>query len=261
MRWRKMMLGMLAISVLFSTAMLGKNLWQQEKEELKFTYLRKFVSEVRDDEPFYSESEIIRADSTEDNENKRVILPEYQKLAEENPDFSGWISIEGTRIDYPVMQTPDDPEYYIHRNFQKEYSYAGVPFAGSGNMKEGNGDIFLYGHNMRSGSMFADLLNYQNRKYCEEHPVICLDTLWDRQEYEVFAVLNVSADEWSRKDGLFYDYEWNSTVNRPEYLEKLKTFSLYQSSVKVDIQDRLIYLVTCSFHRGNGRIVVVGVKC
>lgn len=234
MRWRKMMLGILAISVLFSTAMLGKNLWQQEKKELKFTYLRKSVSEERDDEPFHSESEIIRADSTEDNENKRVILPEYQKLAEENPDFSGWISIEGTRIDYPVMQTPDDPEYYIHRNFQKEYSYAGVPFVGSGDMKEGNGDIFLYGHNMRNGSMFADLLNYQNRKYWVEHPVICLDTLWDKQEYEVFAVLNVSADGWSWKDGLLYDYEWNSIVKRPEYLEKLKTFSLYQSGVKVN---------------------------
>lgn len=88
-----------------------------------------------------------------------------------------------------------------------------------------------------------------------------MDTLWDKQEYEVVAVLNVSADEWSQKDGLFYDYEQNSIVKRQEYLEKLKTLSLYQSDVKVDTQDRLIYLVTCSIHRENGRIVVVGVKC
>lgn len=260
MKWgKRMMLGMLVMSVFFSTAMLGKNLWAQEKEELRFASLRKSISEVRENHPSRIEPRGEQADEQAGCEKERIILPEYQELAAENPDFFGWISIEGTRIDYPVMQTLEDPEYYLHRNFDREYSYAGVPFVGAGDMTKENEDIFIYGHNMRSGSMFADLLNYQDRKYCAEHPVICLDTLWDKQEYEVVAVLNVLEDEWSQEGGLFYDYEKNFSINRGKYLQKMKKMSLYQSGIKVEVQSRLVFLVTCSSRRENGRIVVVGV--
>ncbi len=84
---------------------------------------------------------------------------EYREIVKGNPDFAGWISSAGTSIDYPVMQMSWEPEYYLHRNFAGEDSFAGVPFMGSGDMKEG--DIFLYGHNMKNGTMFADLLKYQ----------------------------------------------------------------------------------------------------
>lgn len=84
---------------------------------------------------------------------------EYREIVKGNPDFAGWISSAGTSIDYPVMQMSWEPEYYLHRNFAGEDSFAGVPFMGSGDMKEG--DIFLYGHNMKNGTMCADLLKYQ----------------------------------------------------------------------------------------------------
>lgn len=260
MKWgKRMMLGMLVMSVFFSTVILGKNLWMQEKEELRFVSLRKSISEVREDHPSSSGPQAEQADEMNGRKKEREILPEYQELAAENPDFSGWVSIEGTRIDYPVMQTLDDPEYYLHRNFDREYSYAGVPFVGTGDMGEKNEDIFIYGHNMRNGTMFADLQNYQRQGYGEEHRIICLDTLWEKQEYEVFAVLNVSEDEWNQEGGLFYEYDRNFSTNREEYLQKIKRESLYRSDIRGDVQERLVFLVTCSYQRKNGRIVVVGV--
>lgn len=259
MRWKKMMLGMLAISVLFSTAMLGKNLWQQEKEELKFTYLRKSVSKVQDDEPFHSEPEIIRADSTEDNENKRVILPEYQKLAEENPDFSGWISIEGTRIDYPVMQTPDDSEYYLHRNFDGEYSYAGVPFVGTGDMGGENEDIFIYGHNMRNGSMFADLLQYQKEEFWRAHPVIVLDTLWEKRNYEVFAAFYANEEEWIQEEGRIYQVLYKNGESKVNVFRTLEGEGGYKTGIILKADSHILYLVTCSYHEPGTRFVVAGV--
>lgn len=157
-----------------------------------------------------------------------------------------------------MMQTLDDPEYYLHRNFDREYSYAGVPFVGAGDMTKENEDIFIYGHNMRNGTMFADLKNYQIQEYCKEHPAIYLDTLWEKQKYEVVAILNVSEDEWSQEGGLFYEYEKNFSVKRGEYLQKIKNASLYRSDIMVDVQDRLVFLVTCSYQKKKNRIVVVG---
>ena len=259
MKWReKITFGMLIVSMLFSTAVLGRNLWMQEKEQIKFEILRNSISAER--ERSSAAAEVKRTGDKmmkSLNGEERTVLPEYQELAEINPDFVGWIFIDGTNIDYPVMQTLWEPEYYLHRNFTREYSYAGVPFVGTGDIKAEKEDIFIYGHNMRNGTMFADLLKYKEKQYLQDHPVIRLDTLWERRQYEIFAVLDVSEEEWSQEGGMFNNYGTNFILNRKEYLKKLEKRSLCKNNITAEINDRLLFMVTCSYQKENSRIVIV----
>lgn len=260
MKWGvKITFGMLVVSVLFSTAVLGRNLWMQEKEQMKFEDLRERIYSEKGKSNLKVHANMRGHKAIEGMVvEERVVLPEFQEIAKENPDFVGWISIEGTNIDYPVMQTTWEPEYYLHRNFAGDYSYAGIPFVGTGDLKAEGGDLFIYGHNMKNGTMFADLLNYLEEQYFEEHPIICLDTLSERRKYEVFAVLDVRDEEWIREGALFYNFENDLIMNRSEYMKKLENCSLYQRELMINQQGKLLFLVTCSYRKKNGRIVVVG---
>ena len=134
MKWgAKITLGMLVVSVAFSTAVLGKNLWMQEREQIKFEDLKDRISVAKEKNSLKVRVQRPGNQAIGNIAGKeKEILPEYQEIVGENPDFAGWISIEGTRIDYPVMQTLWEPEYYLHRNLAGVYSYAGVPFVGTG---------------------------------------------------------------------------------------------------------------------------------
>lgn len=170
---------------------------------------------------------------------------EYQGLADKNPNFSGWISIEGTHIDYPVMQTFWNTEYYLHRNFEKEDSYAGVPFVGSGDMKKEEGDLFLYGHNMKNGNMFADLLNYQNQDYYEAHPLVRLDTLWEHRTYEVFTSFYAKENDWNDSECLIFSLLNGERLN---FVEKMRKAELYDTGVTLKVKAPLLILITCSYY-------------
>ena len=96
-------------------------------------------------------------------------------LFERNADCIGWVYIEGTAVDYPVMHTPDDPQRYLRKNFDKEYSSAGVPFL-NGICTLDCDHLILYGHNMKKGTMFSDVTQYRNKNYYLEHPIIEFET-------------------------------------------------------------------------------------
>lgn len=89
-------------------------------------------------------------------ETDQIILAKYESIFEQNNDFFGWLQIEGTAVDYPVMHTPEDPEYYLRKNFDGDYSVSGVPFITS-ECYEGCGNYIIYGHNMKNGSMFNSM--------------------------------------------------------------------------------------------------------
>ena len=83
-------------------------------------------------------------------------LAAYAPLFARNPDLFGWIKIEGTKLNYPVMYTPDDPEYYLRRAFDGSRSMSGVPFL-DGRCFEGCGNYLIYGHHMKNGTMFTPI--------------------------------------------------------------------------------------------------------
>lgn len=101
---------------------------------------------------------------------KDQLLDVYAEFHKQNSDFVGWISLEGTSLDYPIMQTIDAPEYYLRRDFNKNYSLAGTPFLDARSDMENGNSLIVYGHNMNDGSMFAVLQNYLKEGFLEQHP-------------------------------------------------------------------------------------------
>ena len=109
----------------------------------------------------------------------------FGKLYELNNDIVGWLLIEGTGVNYPVMYTPDKPDYYLYKNFDKDYSRSGVPFMDVKSSLEPQSDnILIHGHHMKDGSMFKDLVKYKDRDFFNENRDIFLDRDGDIEHYE-----------------------------------------------------------------------------
>ena len=109
-------------------------------------------------------------------------------IMELNSDCVGWLYIEGTAVDYPVMHTPNQPQKYLRKNFWKEYSTSGVPFLDH-RCSLVSTDLIIYGHNMKNGSMFAALKKYLNDPFLEDHRTIELETAQGLRYFTVTEVV------------------------------------------------------------------------
>lgn len=184
----------------------------------------------------------------------------FAALVEENSDFIGWLRIEDTektKVDYPVMHTPDDPEYYLHRSFERKYSDYGVPFMDYACTIHSN-NIYIYGHNMRNGSMFAPLHKYKEEEYWQAHPTICFDTLEYSGVYEILAVYVEKVHFTDETDAFrFYNYAGELGPEEfADYVRQAKEAAFYDTGVDAEYGDMLINLITCSYHAANGRLIV-----
>ena len=237
--------------------MTGRQL-ELKRESDTFEILRKRVEESKDRSDLSVKSMIEKADDIYGNESakEKPILEKYQDLYRENSDFAGWITIKGTNIDYPVMQSLGDREYYLHRDFYKKDSYGGVPFVGTGDINKGTERLFLYGHNMKNGTMFADLLKYQDKDYWEKHSYVFLNTLREEHQYRIFAVLRVAEEEWTKDTGLFYQDLGSRISDGSSKIKELKERAIFETFIIPDGKTQLLYLVTCSERQSEERIVI-----
>lgn len=188
-------------------------------------------------------------------------LEVYNELWQENHDLAGWLSVEGLELELPVMYTPEDTQYYLHRSFDGSYAYSGCLFLGEGWTPEGNYAI-IYGHNMKNGTMFSRLHEYQDPAFAQEHPVIRFDTMTEEREYAVLGAFYSQA--YTAQDaGVFRYYQYDN-LDEPEdfarYVVQVREAALYDTGVEVRYGDRLLALSTCSYHQKNGRFVVVAVQ-
>lgn len=184
----------------------------------------------------------------------------YLPLKERNEDFFGWLSIEGTHIDYPVMYTPDDPTYYLRRAFDKSASWSGVPFMDAACFAD-CGNYLIHGHNMQNGTMFADLLNYAEQAFWEAHPRIQFDTLAGTGSYSVLAAFYTEIDPLEEDGFRYYQYtDLRDAADFDAYLTEVKAAALYDTGVTAVYGDALLTLSTCSYQTTNGRFVVVARK-
>ena len=189
-----------------------------------------------------------------------VMLAKYAPLYEQNHDLFGWLRIDGTAIDYPVMYTPTDPEKYLHTNFALEYSYGGIPFIDA-NCSSGSDNLLIYGHNMLDGSMFRSLPKYQDKSYWQAHPIIHFDTLYEEGEYEVLAAFYDRV--YYTYENCFKFYQFIDAVDEADFDNAISNFrskALYDTGVTASYGDKLITLVTCAYHVEDGRFVVVARK-
>ena len=188
------------------------------------------------------------------------ILPRLQEQYEKNPDLAGWLTVPGTRIDYPVMYSPDEPERYLHANFEVSYSFAGLPFLDAACDPE-SGNRIIYAHNMLDGSMFRTLLKYQQKDFWQRNPVISFSTLYEEQEYEVVAAFYDKV--YKKTDTNFKFYQFYDTSDQSRFDEAMAYYrehALYDTGVTAQCGDEFITLVTCAYQTENGRFVVVARK-
>ncbi|MGN0345728.1 MAG: class B sortase [Lachnospiraceae bacterium] len=201
-----------------------------------------------------------------------VIMLEYRDLYEQNRDLIGWLSIDGTVIDYPVMQCPEDEEFYLTHNFYKEESRNGCLIldndsqAGVGLQVQNyaNGiapstNLIIHGHTMRSGQMFGSLRLYEDEEYGMSHSTICFDSLYERREYELIGVFY--SQVFYENEDVFKYYRFFQADTQEafdDWYSNIKELSLYDTGVTAEFGDEFITLSCCAYHVENGRFVVVG---
>lgn len=180
-------------------------------------------------------------------------------LHEENPDCIGWLTIEGTMIDYPVMYHPEEENYYLHRDFDGNYNANGCLFVAENCDLETSDNLIIYGHHMNSGKMFAALEGYKEEKFCEEHPLITFNTLHGEEKYQVMAAF--STPVYTGNDFAYYTFtKAESKAEYDSFIEAVKGRSLYDTGITAAYGERLLTLSTCEYSQKNGRMVVVAKK-
>lgn len=185
------------------------------------------------------------------------VLPEFKELYQLNSDLIGWIEIPGTNINYPVMQTPDRPDYYLDHNFEKESSAHGCIYVREAcDVNAPSDNLTIYGHRMRDGSMFAQLHNYQKKSFYQANRYIYFDTLTELHTYEIIAVFTTTATVGK---GFAYHKFVNAETKAEfdEFVTTCKDLALYDTGVTAEYGDKLITLSTCEYSQTNGRLVVV----
>lgn len=210
----------------------------------------------------FTEPAETNTDATEEVIDEAIVeavtaYEKYKALYEQNNDFVGWISIEGTNINYPVMQSIDNPDFYLKHGFDKAYSNYGVPYLDEACATGLSNNLIIYGHNMKNGTMFHDLLNYSATGYWEEHPIIRFDTLSQLNEYQVVLAFRFDTNNEDFRYNEFTDMNEEEFI---EFMEECRSRQLYDTGIAVEYGDELLTLSTCEYTYENGRFVVLAKK-
>lgn len=241
-------------------------------------FVIKEIAESKKENDIYKNlQEIIQENTIYSNENDHIDILEEEtnnvlykesktnnynldKISKINSDVVGWLKIDGTNINYPIMQNGD---YYLHRNIYKKYSSHGTPYLAEHCNLTTSDNLIIYGHHMNDNSMFSELVNYKNYNYYKNHMYINFYTLKDGQTientYEI--VIAFKTIVYSDNGFKYYNYinfsdeqELNSFVNSCRDLE------FYNTESTINYGDKLITLSTCEYSQKNGRMVIVAKK-
>lgn len=237
----------------------------KEKDHNKLLEQQEYLEQIKEDIP---------KENTDINQpiEEIVMLPEYEALYRKNSDIIGWLKIEDTLIDYPVMQTPEDENYYLYRGFDKTDNQNGSlimdtdSVVGAGileNQYSGgiapSTNLIIHGHTMKSGQMFGNLMLYEKEEYGKEHNIIKFDSLYEHREYELISVFY--SQVFYKSDQVFKFYKFFEADTQEEFDDwytNIKEMSCYDTGVTATFGDEFITLSCCSYHVEDGRFVVVG---
>ena len=263
-----LLIAVFAIIFLISAFMVGSYFIESSKAQSDYDEITKLMESGKNQPqstvpfvpPVQSIPEVPDAtDSTEPEETtaSTTILPEYAALYLQNDDMVGWIEIEGTKLNYPVLQASDEKDFYLQRDFNKETSKHGAIYVQANcDVWTPSDNVVIYGHNMKDGSMFATLLKYKKQSYWEEHRYIHFNTLLERHTYEIIAVFKTTATLNKGFDyHLFVNADSEEEFN--DYINMIKKLDFYETGVTAEYGDKLITLSTCEYTLTNGRLVVV----
>lgn len=186
------------------------------------------------------------------------VLDEYKNLYNSNKRLIGWLKIDDTNIDYPVMQTTDN-EYFLTHNINQQKDRNGALFLDKDcDVLAPSTNLIVYGHHMRSGNMFGTLDKYSSEEYYKEHPVIQFDSIYEKGTYEVMYVFRSRI--YNEEDVVFKYYQFIDAMSQQEFdsnMQEMAAMSLYDTGVTASYGDRLLTLSTCDYYVDDGRFVVV----
>ena len=224
--------------VLISSYLIFKEKKQNEKQENTFEDLIEIVEE-----------------NIENQEERKI---DINKLYEENKDIVGWLKIDNTTINYPIMQNINDPNYYLHRDFYKNYSSYGTPYmAKQCNLNSDN--IVIYGHHMKNNKMFGELEKYKSKDFYNNHKIITFTTLEKEYSYEIFAVFKTTV--YTKNTFRYYEnINFENKKMYDDFINICKDKSLYQTGIEIKDKEKLITLSTCEYSNKNSRLVIVARK-
>lgn len=189
------------------------------------------------------------------------VLDEYKTLYQKNKKLIGWLKIDDTLIDYPVMQTSDN-EYYLDHNYNQEYDKNGSLFLDCNcSAYPQSTNLIIYGHHMKSGQMFGGLQKYAKESYAQKHSTIQFDTIYEKGTYQVMYVFR--SQVYNENDIVFKYYQFieaNSEEEFNSYMREMEAVSLYDTGVTASFGDSILTLSTCDYSQEDGRFVVVAKK-
>ena len=195
---------------------------------------------------------------TDEEDVDLEVLEEYQTLYNKNKSLIGWLKIDDTNIDYPVMQTVNN-EYYLDHNYNQEYDRNGSLFLDKDcDIVHRNTNLIIYGHHMKSGKMFGNLNKYSSEDYCKKHPTIRFDTIYEKGTYEVMYVFRSRI--YNEDEIVFKYYQFLDAASEKEFnsnMQEMAALSLYDTGVRAGYGDELLTLSTCDSAETDGRFVVV----
>jgi len=219
----------------------------------------KDVKDSRESRKQFDELEKMMTPHTEqDTVTPMTAGEKYAPLYELNNHFTGWLSIDDTQLNYPVMQTKSSPEYYLRRDFSKQYNYHGVPFMDYKCTVDESDNIIIYGHNMKDGSMFSAVESYMKPGFFENHRYIKFDTLSGYGLYEVVCVFKIDISTTNFAFNEAVDFASEEEFN--QFITTAKSMAPYNSGVTAEYGDKLITLTTCEYTLEDGRCVLIAKK-
>lgn len=183
-----------------------------------------------------------------------TIQDKFLPLLELNKEVIGWITIDGTPIDYPLVQHSDNQYYLTHNSKDDDSIYGSIYIDHRNNKDLSDQNTLIYGHNMNNGSMFHALVNYKKQDFFDTHPYIFVSTLSETFTYEVFSVYIVNAD--TETIGVYY----KDNADFLDYISNCHSRSLFKKDISFNEDDQIISLVTCSYELDNARTVVQAKK-
>lgn len=260
----KILLAVFAAALVVSFAVLIKNRIVEKNAEQKYEELSAQASGEGTEEKNDAKKEEQEPDPEEEKGQALdgIEIPgknlDWEELQKENKDIYGWIYIPGTQVDYPLLQHPTDDSYYLVHNLDGSEGYPGCIYSESKNKKDfTDKNTILYGHNMKDGSMFGSLHNFEEAAFFEEHRYAFLYTKEQTFVYDLFAAYEFSDDH------LLYVYDFSTDTGYQEYLDMV--FGIrdmgahFREGAKVTAEDKILTLSTCISTKPENRYLVQGV--
>ena len=221
-------------------------------------FILKINNEDREQEEIYENIQEItqKNNEKEDNEKENINMDSLYHI---NNDIVGWIRIDDTQINFPVMQTKDRLNYYLRKDFYDNYSQWGTPYISENCDIETSDNLIIYGHHIKNYKMFGELEKYKEKEYYEKHKIIKFYTMEKSEKYEIIFVFTTTV--YDNKGFKYYQYyNLSSKSEFDTFINKCKELSIYSTNNAIEYGDKFLTLSTCEYSRTNGRLVVVAKK-